>query len=71
MATLNQLRDMGFTESEHIPFTKSFRVRCPCCQALVINGFPTHETGCPNARAECAGCGTTITAGQKYCRDCM
>jgi len=24
------------------------RVRCSQCEALVINGSPCHETGCPN-----------------------
>lgn len=25
-------------------------VRCSRCEPLVIQGVPTHETGCPNAR---------------------
>lgn len=45
---IQRLRDAGFDRSEHIPFTKEWRVRCSQCQALVINGTPTHESGCPN-----------------------
>ncbi len=47
---LRDLRRMGFDLSEHIPFTKHYRVRCSQCEALCINGYPTHERGCPNER---------------------
>ena len=43
-----RLHDQGFDLSEHIPFTKQFRVRCSQCEAAVINGVPCHENGCPN-----------------------
>ena len=29
---------------------------CSSCQALSINGQPTHETGCPNQTHICKGC---------------
>jgi hypothetical protein len=45
---LQQLRDLGFDLSRHIPFTKAHRVRCSQCEALVISGVATHESGCPN-----------------------
>lgn len=47
---LQQLRDLGFDESTVVPFEGRWRVKCSQCEALSINGMPTHETGCPNAR---------------------
>lgn len=46
---LKELKDLGFDLSEHIKFTKTFRVRCSQCNVLVINGVPTHELTCINA----------------------
>lgn len=65
------LRLMGFDLAKHIPFTKRFHVGCSSCQALSINGHPTHETGCPNARHECRGCNQLIPVNQRYCGDCQ
>ena len=48
MSKVERLRRMGFDRSEHIPFTRTHHVRCSCCAALVINGTPCHENGCPN-----------------------
>ena len=49
---LSTLRALGFDRAEHVPFTKRYRVRCSQCEALVINGIPTHERGCPNTPRE-------------------
>jgi len=49
---LNKLKELGFDQSKHIPFTKQYHVSCSQCEALCINGMPTHETGCPNQRRE-------------------
>jgi len=49
---LAQLKSLGFDKSYHIPFTKSFHVECSQCEALCINGIPTHETGCPHSVRE-------------------
>ena len=53
---IQQLHDLGFDESEFRPFGSdghhTWKVRCSQCQALVINGLPCHETGCPNQRRE-------------------
>lgn len=68
--TLNTLRLRGFASSSHIPFTKQYRVRCDCCEALVVNGVATHETGCDAAMHECNGCNAVIPARQRYCEDC-
>lgn len=68
---LQTLRLFGFTESSHIPFTRQYRVRCSSCNALVINGTPCHETGCPEAMHECNGCNAIIPTGQRYCEDCQ
>lgn len=38
----------GFDASKVIPFERRWRVKCSQCETLVVNGVPTHETGCPN-----------------------
>jgi hypothetical protein len=45
---LSIIRSLGFDDSEHVPGTKRYRIRCSQCDAMVINGFPTHERTCPN-----------------------
>jgi hypothetical protein len=45
-------------------------VRCSQCEALVINGVATHETGCPNAKQECRGCMALVPRGVRYCEEC-
>lgn len=72
MSRLSQIRDaQGFDATVHIPFTKQYRVRCTQCEALVINGVPTHEHRCPNATHECSGCNERIPVRQKYCGECL
>ena len=66
---LNELRRMGFDNSYHVAFTKSFTVRCSQCEALCINGIATHETGCVNTKHECKGCNNIIDY-RGYCEDC-
>lgn len=68
---LAQLLALGFDQSSHVRFTSSFRVRCSQCEALVINGTPTHETGCPNTTTECHGCNAIVPRGVRYCPDCQ
>jgi hypothetical protein len=68
---LAQLRALGFDESTHMPFTKYFRPKCSCCEAICINGVPCHETGCPQATHECSGCNELIPTNQKYCESCQ
>lgn len=48
VSQIARLRAQGFDRSEAIPFETAWKVRCSQCQALVINGVPTHERGCPN-----------------------
>lgn len=69
--SLAYLRALGFAGSSHIPFTKQYRVRCDNCEALVINGVPCHERGCPDAMHECDGCNALIPERQRYCEDCQ
>ncbi len=45
---VERLRQQGFDESYAVPFERAWKVRCSQCEALVINGYATHETGCPN-----------------------
>jgi hypothetical protein len=68
---LATLRLLGFDLSSHVSFTKQFHVACSECDALVINGHPSHENRCPNAKHECAGCNTIIPTTQRYCADCV
>lgn len=69
MSTLHTPRAQGFDESYHIPFTKTYKVRCSQCAALAINGLACHETGCPNETFECKGCNATLSY-RGYCEDC-
>lgn len=48
---ISHLRSCGFDRSRTSPDSVDHvRVGCSQCSALVINGTPCHETGCPNAR---------------------
>ncbi len=69
MGKLDELRAMGFDNSKHVPFTKTYSVKCSQCEALVINGTPCHETGCSNQRYECRGCNTLLPY-RGYCENC-
>jgi hypothetical protein len=69
MRYLDTLRDKGFDESYNIPFTKTYKVKCSCCEALSINNVPCHETGCSNMVHECKGCDALISY-KGYCEDC-
>lgn len=46
---LRQLRARGFDQS-YRSTSGGYRVKCSQCEALVINGCATHETGCPHGR---------------------
>lgn len=61
---------LGFDLSTWCLADRAHSVRCSQCEALVINGTPTHERGCPNATHECAGCNARVPANVKYCNDC-
>lgn len=43
-----RLRDKGFDQSKYDRSDGTTRVGCSQCAAVVINGVPCHETGCPN-----------------------
>lgn len=50
-AQISRLRSGGFDRSRTSPDSPHHvRVGCSQCEALVINGHPCHETGCPNTR---------------------
>ena len=71
MSKLAYIRDtLGFDYSENVPFSRQYKIKCSQCDALVINGHPTHETGCQNATHECNGCNARVPAGHRYCADC-
>jgi hypothetical protein len=77
MATISRLSHyrniLGFDRAEHIPFTRHYRIACSSCEALVINGHASHETGCSNATQECDGCNERIPVSRfrRYCEDCQ
>ena len=71
MSNLAYYRDtLGFDLSTHVPFTQQYRIRCSQCEALVINGVPTHEAGCPHVTHECHGCTERVPVGVRYCVQC-
>lgn len=49
ISTVERLRRKGFDDSLYVG-GKRWKVRCSRCEALVINGIPAHEEGCPNFR---------------------
>jgi hypothetical protein len=49
MSKVEGLRRKGFDLSYNRPFQRAWRVRCSQCEAVVVNGTPLHETGCPHA----------------------
>jgi|HubBroStandDraft_4_1064222.scaffolds.fasta_scaffold132054_1 hypothetical protein len=51
LSWLASLKAQGFDRSYYAG-AKQWRVRCSCCEALVINGMATHERGCPNVVRE-------------------
>lgn len=71
MSKLQTLRAQGFDRSEHIPFTRSYRVKCSQCEACCINGVACHESGCPNQVYECKGCWNKVERRNSYCSDCL
>jgi rRNA maturation endonuclease Nob1 len=67
VSRLAQLRALGFEGSSYNPATRQWQVRCDSCEALVINGIPTHELRCPKQTHECRWCGSTTPPGESYC----
>lgn len=65
---LSGVKARGFDQSY---MARGFvRVRCSECEAVVINGMPTHEQGCRNlARYRCRECGQSHTSMENafYC----
>jgi len=45
-----KLRQLGFDESYYRRDTRVWKVKCSQCEAVVINGLPCHEHGCPNKK---------------------
>lgn len=69
---IERLNALGFDRSA-CSDEGGVRVACSRCEALVINGTPCHETGCPNAMRECSGCNNLIPAlrFRRFCEDCQ
>ena len=65
---LLKVLEAGFDLSKLI--RGSILVLCSQCQALCVNGTPTHEMGCPNRRHECRGCNELISINERYCSEC-
>lgn len=68
-ATIAELHRRGFDLSRAVPFERAAIVQCSQCEALVINGHPSHERGCPNKPRECRECGALVPRGE-WC-DCL
>jgi hypothetical protein len=66
--TVESLHALGFDASAQEGFLK---VQCSECEAMVINGVPTHEHTCPNAMKECEGCNNIIPACGRFCIECI
>jgi hypothetical protein len=45
-----RVRKLGFDKSHVSSDRNGVAVRCSQCEAMVINGVPCHEQGCPNAK---------------------
>jgi len=69
--TLGDLLARGFDASRKTDGGRALVVRCSTCDALVIQGHPTHETGCPHASHECRGCDARVPMRVRYCDDCQ
>lgn len=70
---LADLHALGFDESEQYGERwgmHSIAVHCSQCAAAVLNGVPTHESGCPNERHECKGCTALVARRGAYCEEC-
>lgn len=52
VSRLQGLISQGFDLSEHVPFTRTYKIKCSNCAALVINNTPCHESGCPNQKRD-------------------
>ena len=66
--SLHRLEELGFDQSCQDGY--AWHVSCSQCAALVINGVPCHETGCPNQTTECEECGQTIPKRDCLCESC-
>ena len=72
MSRTAYLRDtLGFDLAQHVPFTRTHKIRCSQCAACVVNGTPIHERNCPHDTRECSGCNARVPARVKYCEDCQ
>lgn len=45
-----KLKGLGFDLTKYDRTTGYYDVKCSQCVAIVINGTPTHERGCPNKK---------------------
>jgi len=66
---LDELHARGFDRSRAAG-NLAIIVSCSGCQALVINGIATHESGCVRAMHQCRGCNELIPAREIYCCTC-
>lgn len=69
--TLDELHQHGFDASrlKH-PMDLRIAPECSMCEAIVINGVPTHEHGCPNTPYHCRECGSLHPSRQLAAECC-
>lgn len=65
---IERLEALGFDSCHEVE--KGIQIGCTQCSAIVIQGTPCHEYGCPNEMHECKGCNAIVPKGAKYCEDC-
>lgn len=70
-ARMAQLMADGFDHCRFVGMGSQIRVGCSQCEAVVINGVPCHETGCPHQTFECKGCNVRVSHRGAYCADCQ
>lgn len=75
--TLDELHQHGFdASSEDDNYDRDdctrlhISVHCSQCEALVLNGVPTHEHGCPNTPYHCRECGSLHPSRQLAAECC-
>jgi hypothetical protein len=66
---LDRLIELGFDRSYDAGKGVN-KVKCSQCEVMIINGTPTHESGCPNVKYECRGCDAIVERRGSYCEDC-
>jgi hypothetical protein len=66
---LDRLIELGFDRSYDAGKGVN-KVKCSQCEVMIINGTPTHESGCHNQTRECEECDARIPKHHRLCESC-